>query len=74
MKKLPAKCSTLTAKIVRLNPWGHGKEIAAAVQENWEDLKTNWPAENRQWQVDFAAKYRLDTGWFFKQSILVHLR
>jgi hypothetical protein len=63
-KNFPARPATLGNKIRKQNPWGLGEKLASLIEDNWEDVKANYPnLEKLPPFVAFGENHRLSLKW-----------
>jgi hypothetical protein len=80
INKIPSKPSTVVNKILKVNPWKRGTEIAATIEKNYSDIVDS--AKDKRYQrelvdvlvtkdymIEMSKKYNLAIG-FMVRSLL----
>jgi DUF4097 and DUF4098 domain-containing protein YvlB len=80
INKIPARTSTVINKIIKVNPWKRGTEIANTIEKNWSDIVDS--AKDKQYQrelvdilvnkdymIEMSDKYRLDIHFMVRNLL-----
>lgn len=80
INKIPSRPSTVINKILKVNPWKRGTEIAETIEKNWSDIVDS--AKDKQYQrelvdalvtkdymIEMSDKYRLDIHYMVRNIL-----